>query len=108
MDVLNFLLSRSDFGILVIFLSGIRMLRDQNDYSIFGIGVDRKHDARWLFPQGKTTFHGSKKVYVYSENALDPVPCGSLPWCSICFTGFFSTVWWAAKAASFPGSSITS
>ena len=40
-------------------------------YSIFGIGVDRKHILKWLFPQEKATFHGSKKVYVYSENALE-------------------------------------
>jgi hypothetical protein len=39
-------------------------------YSIFGIGVDRKHILKWLFPQEKATFHGSKKVYMYSENAL--------------------------------------
>jgi hypothetical protein len=29
------------------------------DYSIFGIGVDRKHKAKWLFPQEKAIFHGS-------------------------------------------------
>jgi hypothetical protein len=52
-------------------------------YSIFGIGVDRKHALKWLFhPRGprkqvlvcgvrvKATFHGPQKVYVYSENAL--------------------------------------
>jgi hypothetical protein len=25
-------------------------------YSIFGIGVDRSHAAKWLFPQEKATF----------------------------------------------------
>ena len=39
-------------------------------YSIFGIGVDRKHTLKWLFPQEKATFHGTEKVYMYSENAL--------------------------------------
>jgi thermostable 8-oxoguanine DNA glycosylase len=43
---------------------------ETRDYSIFGIGVDRKHILKWLFPQEKATFHGSKKVYMYSENAL--------------------------------------
>src|SRR5271166_1715873 len=42
-------------------------------YSIFGIGVDRKHALKWLFPQGKATFHCCKEVYVYSENALELV-----------------------------------
>ena len=37
---------------------------------MFGIGVDRKHDAKWLFPQEKDTFHRFEKVYVYSENDL--------------------------------------
>jgi hypothetical protein len=41
-------------------------------YSIFGIGVDRKHTPKWLFPQEKATFHGAEKVYMYSENALEP------------------------------------
>jgi thermostable 8-oxoguanine DNA glycosylase len=41
-------------------------------YSIFGIAVDRKHVLKWLFHQEKATFHGSQKVYVYSENALAP------------------------------------
>jgi methylmalonyl-CoA mutase len=40
------------------------------DDSIFGIGVDRKHTLRSLFPQEEATFPGSQKVYVYSENAL--------------------------------------
>src|SRR5271166_3253087 len=44
-------------------------------YSIFGIGVDRKHALKWLFPQGKATFHCFKKVYEYSENALDVAAC---------------------------------
>ena len=39
-------------------------------YRIFGIGVDRKHTLKWLFPQEKATFHGTEKVYMYSENAL--------------------------------------
>jgi len=39
-------------------------------YSIFGIGVDRKHTLKWLFPQEKATYHGTEKVYMYSENAL--------------------------------------
>jgi Spy/CpxP family protein refolding chaperone len=39
-------------------------------YSIFGIAVDRSHALKWLFLQEKATFHGSQKVYVYSENAL--------------------------------------
>jgi hypothetical protein len=42
-------------------------------YSIFGIGVDRKHTLKWLFPQEKATFHGAEKVYMYSENALAPL-----------------------------------
>src|ERR1035437_2031301 len=37
---------------------------------MFVIGVERKHDAKWLFHQEKATFHCSKKVCVYSENAL--------------------------------------
>jgi hypothetical protein len=41
-------------------------------YSIFGIGVYRRHYAKWLFPQEKVTFQCSQKVYVYSENALNP------------------------------------
>jgi hypothetical protein len=28
------------------------------------------HTLKWLFPQGKATFRGFQKVYVYSENAL--------------------------------------
>jgi hypothetical protein len=28
-------------------------------YSIFGIGVDRKHDAKCLFPQEKGTLHAA-------------------------------------------------
>jgi hypothetical protein len=40
------------------------------DYSIFGIGVDRKQDVKCLFPQEKDTFQCPEKVYVYSENAL--------------------------------------
>src|ERR1039458_2423341 len=39
-------------------------------YSSFGIGVDRKHALKWLFPQEKATFHRAQKVYVYSETAL--------------------------------------
>jgi hypothetical protein len=30
-----------------------------NNYSIFGIGVDRKHDAKCLFPQEKGTLHAA-------------------------------------------------
>jgi hypothetical protein len=41
------------------------------DYSIFGIAVDRSHALKWFFPQEKVAFHGSQKVYVYSENALN-------------------------------------
>jgi hypothetical protein len=40
------------------------------DYSIFGIGVDRKHILKWLFSKEKATLHALQKVYVYSENAL--------------------------------------
>jgi hypothetical protein len=40
-------------------------------YSIFGIGIDRKHTLKWLFHQEKTTFHGSQKVYAYSKNVLE-------------------------------------
>ena len=39
-------------------------------YSIFGIGVDRKHVIKWLFSKEKATLHVLQKVYVYSENAL--------------------------------------
>jgi len=52
-------------------------------YGIFGMGVDRKHEAKWLFPfrgprgqvfvggvEVKATFYCSRKVYVYSDNAL--------------------------------------
>jgi hypothetical protein len=39
-------------------------------YSIFGIGVDRKHALKWLFSQEKAALYGSQKVYMYSENAL--------------------------------------
>jgi hypothetical protein len=35
--------------------------------------VDRKHALKWLFPQEKATFRGSQKVYMYSENALNPL-----------------------------------
>jgi N-carbamoylputrescine amidase len=42
-------------------------------WSIFGIGVDRKHALKWLFPQEKATLRGSQKVYMYSENALESV-----------------------------------
>jgi hypothetical protein len=38
-------------------------------YSIFGIGVDRKHVLKWLFSKEKATLHAPQKVYVYSENA---------------------------------------
>jgi hypothetical protein len=31
-------------------------------YSIFGIGVDRKHEAKRFFPQEKATFHYSRKA----------------------------------------------
>jgi hypothetical protein len=47
-------------------------------FSIFGIGVDRKHILKWLFPQEKATFHGSKQVYMYSENALISTAYGPL------------------------------
>ncbi len=52
--------------------------------SIFGIGVDRKHEAGWFFPfrgprrqvfvvgvEAKATIHCSQKVCVYSENTLN-------------------------------------
>jgi hypothetical protein len=39
-------------------------------YSIFGIDVDRRNIAKWLFPQEKAAFHGPKEDYMYSENAL--------------------------------------
>jgi hypothetical protein len=39
-------------------------------YSIFGIGVDRRLDAKWIFAQQKATLQTPQKVYVYSENAL--------------------------------------
>jgi hypothetical protein len=39
-------------------------------YSNFGIGVDRKHTAKWRFPQENGTFRCSQEVYVYSEIAL--------------------------------------
>jgi hypothetical protein len=41
------------------------------EFSIFGIGVDRKHVLKWLFPK-KATLHALQKVYLYSENALEP------------------------------------
>jgi hypothetical protein len=37
---------------------------------ILGIGVGRKRAFKWLFLREKTTFHGSQKVYMYSEKAL--------------------------------------
>ncbi len=43
---------------------------DDSGYSSFGIGVDRKHVAKWRFPQENGTFRCSQKVYVYSEIAL--------------------------------------
>jgi len=45
----------------------------QCGYSIFGIGVDRRQEAKWLFAQQKATLHTPQKVYVYSENALDNI-----------------------------------
>jgi hypothetical protein len=36
-----------------------RATGQRRSYSIFGIGVDRKHIAKWLFPQEKAIFHGS-------------------------------------------------
>jgi hypothetical protein len=50
--------------------SGNHFPQPGTGYSIFGIGVDRKHEAKWVFPQEKATFDYSRKVYVYSENAL--------------------------------------
>ena len=57
-------------------------VKQHEAYSIFGIAVDRKHIPKWLFPlrgplrqvfvagvEVKATFHGSQKVYMYSENA---------------------------------------
>jgi hypothetical protein len=38
-------------------------------YSIFGIGVHRKHELKWLLSKEKATLHALQKVYVYSENA---------------------------------------
>ena len=46
-------------------------LRALTNYSSFGIGVDRKHALKWLFPQEKATFHRAQRVYVYSETALE-------------------------------------
>ena len=43
----------------------------QCGYSIFGIGVDRRQEAKWLFAQQKATLQAPQKVYVYSENALE-------------------------------------
>jgi hypothetical protein len=59
---------------------GLEPLRDGLDafnaslsgYSIFGIGVDRKHVLKWLFSKEKATLHALQEVYVYSENALKP------------------------------------
>jgi hypothetical protein len=39
------------------------------------MGVDRKHDAKWIFSQEKATLHAAQKVYMYSENALKWPPC---------------------------------
>ncbi|MGB7742973.1 MAG: hypothetical protein WBL41_09465, partial [Terracidiphilus sp.] len=39
-------------------------------YSSFGIGVHRKHTAKWHFHQENATFKRSQKVYVNSETAL--------------------------------------
>jgi hypothetical protein len=36
----------------------------------FRIGVDRRDELKWRFPQENATFHQSQKVYVNSENAL--------------------------------------
>ncbi|MGD0891303.1 MAG: hypothetical protein ABR923_07190 [Terracidiphilus sp.] len=47
-------------------------------YSIFGIGVDRKHTLKWLFLQEKATFHGTEKVYMYSENARKTTESGPI------------------------------
>jgi len=35
--------------------------------------INRKHTLKWLFSQEKATFHCSRKVYVNSENALNPM-----------------------------------
>jgi hypothetical protein len=61
----------------------VHVQQDCRDYSIFRIGVDRKHEVKWFFPfrgprgqvfvrgvEVKATFLYSRKVYVYSENAL--------------------------------------
>jgi hypothetical protein len=37
-------------------LAKFRLFRAMRSYSIFEIGVDRKQDAQWLFPQEKATF----------------------------------------------------
>jgi len=39
-------------------------------YSIFGIGVDRNQEAKWLFHREKAAFNDSQRVDMYSENAL--------------------------------------
>jgi hypothetical protein len=62
-----------------IFAGFVSNLARQIAYCIFGIGVDRKHTLKWLFPQEKATFHGTEKVYMYSENAREQHVC-KWPW----------------------------
>jgi hypothetical protein len=44
-----------------------------SDLSVFGIGVARKHVAKWLSSQEKATLHALQKAQVYSEKALESV-----------------------------------
>ena len=53
---------------------GIAALFCLRRYSIFGIGVDRKHLLKWLLSKEKATLHALQKVHVYSENALRQQP----------------------------------
>jgi hypothetical protein len=54
-----------------------------NSYSIFGIGVDRKHALKWLFSKEKATLQALQKVYVCSENALDWPRKSHAPRCAL-------------------------
>jgi hypothetical protein len=47
-----------------------RLATPVRDYSVFGIGVDRRNAAKCLFHQEKGTLKSAQKVYIYSENAL--------------------------------------
>src|SRR6266568_3976673 len=65
-------------------IRGFPAAMGRNNYSSFGIAIDRKHALQWLFHhwgprrralvagvEEKATFHCSQKVYAYSETALD-------------------------------------